>query len=46
MGSHLKDEIKEKIVNHKYVDFAKPLTKDHRDENNQKIIMINKGGYS
>ena len=44
VASHVDPIIRQKIINHEYVDFAKLLRKDKQLEDEQKMTMINKGG--
>ena len=50
VASHLEEATKQKIVNHKYVDFAKLLRRDRPsagdEDDAQCMIMVNNGGMS
>ena len=47
VGGHLDQQIIEKIRRGKYVDFAKLLSKDRSDiEDNHRMELVNRGGYS
>ena len=47
VASHLDSSLKEKIINHEYVDFSKLLKKEKwAQDEEQKMVMINKGGFS
>ena len=47
VASHLDSTLKETIINHEYVDFSKLLKEEKRaQDEEQKMIMINKGGFS
>ena len=46
VASHIDDNTRAKIGNHEYIDFTKLIRHDRGDEDNVRMVMVNKGGYS
>ena len=46
VSTHLDELTRQKICGHKYMDFSKLLRKDRPEDDNKKMVMVNKGGYS
>ena len=47
IGSHLDTSLKQKIINHEYIDFARLVPKDRiTHEDDHQMELVNKGGFT